>query len=75
MILRKDWQIRHATQMGKNTGHSIVVRLPVKASCQLATAYCVDGKAIVRLGMAGYGVLMCDWSKFMRYCRRHGLLA
>lgn len=48
---------------------SIIVYLPYLK--QLVTAYCYDGKALVVPSHERRGVLVTDWSLFMRFIRRH----
>lgn len=36
----------------------------------LAAVYPIDGKAVVVPSTLRCGILVCDWSKFMRYLRR-----
>lgn len=48
---------------------SIIVYLPYMK--QLVTAYFYDGKALVVPSRERRGVLVVDWSLFMRFVRRH----
>ncbi len=40
-------------------------------SLGLASVYIMDGRAVVRPAAEGASLLVCDWSKWMRFYRRH----
>jgi len=40
-------------------------------SLGLASVYIMDGRAVVNPASAGFGLLVCEWSKWMRFWRRH----
>lgn len=73
-----DRYLRAAKALG---GYTLIVNLPVAMADTrrypgadrhvLATVYGYDGKAVVVPSSLRCGILVVEWSKFMRYIRRH----
>jgi hypothetical protein len=71
--IRSAKALRHSTTM--------IVTLPVAGADlkqhpgadrhQLAMVYSYDGKAVIVPGSHRCGILVVEWSKFMRYVRKH----
>lgn len=71
MRLRKRWQTDHMRRSCRAIAKhpSLIVRL----LGGLAEVWCLDGKAVIF--PATGRCLVVDWFMFMRFARRHGLLA
>lgn len=81
MRIKEHWQVHQFIRAAKAQSGSptMIVQLPIAISdrrqypgCDLclSAVYAYDGKALIVPGSLRCGVMLCDWSKFMRYLRR-----
>ena len=83
MRIKEHWKIHQTIRSAKavNGSCTMVVSLPVAMADLtrypgadrriLAAVYPLDGKAVIVPSTHRCGILIVDWSKFMRYLRRH----
>lgn len=84
MRIKEHWKM-HATICAAKArgGYTMIVRMPVAMAdltqypgadrYTLGAVYALDGMAVVVPSSKRCGILVCEWSKWMRYVRRHGI--
>ena len=74
MRVKQKWQMDALRRITRGTTR-LIVRLPMRGPGEvvLAEVACMDGKAVIMPGTRRCGYMVCDWSVFMRYVRRHRL--
>ena len=85
MVVKEQWRISGSIRSCKarHGAPNMIIRLPIAGADRkqypgadlsvLAAVYCLDGKAVVRPSTLRCGILVCEWTKFMRFIRRHNL--